>query len=146
MVVEITLATTIEATPDQVWEAIADPTTHVEWMADAVAIDMVSPGPVAVGTEMRCLTRVGPFRTNDRLRIVVWDPPARMGVLHEGVITGVGLFTVEGSGDGTRFGWSESLRFPWWLGGPLAERAAKPVLARIWRKNLDSLKELIEVA
>ncbi len=140
----ISLATTIDAPPEEVWAAIADPTTHTDWMADAESIEITSDGPVGVGTEMRCVTRVGPIRTKDLMRIVVWDPPRRMGVLHEGVVSGVGLFTVEATDGGTRFGWTESLHFPLWIGGPLTRRAARPVLARIWRSNLRSLKRIVE--
>ena len=46
-----------------------------------------------------------------------------MGVRHVGVVTGTGTFTLAplDGGRGTRFEWSEDLRFPWWLGGRLGE-------------------------
>ena len=40
---------------------------------------------------------------------------------------------------GTRFVWRERLRFPWWLGGPLGAFVARPVLRRVWRRNLRNL-------
>ena len=46
----------------------------------------------------------------------------------------------------TRFTWNERLRFPWWLGGAVGARLAKPVLRAIWRRNLRRLKAIVEAA
>jgi hypothetical protein len=42
------------------------------------------------------------------------------------------------------FCWEEVLRFPWWMGGPLGERLAKPVLGHVWRTNLRRLQAIVE--
>jgi hypothetical protein len=34
--------------------------------------------------------------------------------------------------------------FPIWLGGPLGERLAHPILERLWRGNVVRLKAVIE--
>jgi hypothetical protein len=50
-------------------------------------------------------------------------------------------------GDGrppTRVTWDERLRFPWWLGGPVAGLVAAPVLRRVWRGNLRRLGSLVQ--
>jgi hypothetical protein len=47
-------------------------------------------------------------------------------------------------GRSTQFSWEETLRFPWWLGGPLGEVVGAPVLERIWRANLRRLKAMVE--
>ncbi|HEY0518810.1 MAG TPA: hypothetical protein VGC84_04890, partial [Ilumatobacteraceae bacterium] len=45
----------------------------------------------------------------------------------------------------TRFAWDETLVFPWWLGGPLgALVAGRVVLRAIWKRNLRTLKGIVE--
>jgi hypothetical protein len=78
--------------------------------------------------------------------ITQWEPQRAMGVEHVGIVTGSGVFTLEAiDANTTRFVWEESLRFPWWLGGPLgALIGGKIVLAGIWRGNLRRLAALCE--
>jgi hypothetical protein len=53
------------------------------------------------------------------------------------VIRGSGVFTLLSIGDQrTGFSWEEELTFPWWLGGPVGEWVARPLLTRLWRGNL----------
>ncbi|MBM3661192.1 MAG: SRPBCC family protein [Actinobacteria bacterium] len=140
MSARITIETEIPATPDQVWSAVEDLSTHTEWMADAEAITFVTEQRAGVGTEFDCLTVVGPLRTTDRMQVTEWEPGAVMGIEHRGAVTGRGRFTLEPSPRGTTFRWSEELSFPWWLGGPVGELAGKPVLTWVWRRNLDRLR------
>jgi hypothetical protein len=67
-----------------------------------------------------------------------------MGIDHLGAVKGSARFTLAAHGAGTRFCWVEQLRFPWWMGGPIGERAAKPVLGRVWRGNLERLRAVVE--
>lgn len=136
----------IDASPEAVWRAIEDVEGHVDWMADAVAIRFVSTERSGVGTLFDCDTKVGPFRLLDRMEITEWRPRKAMGVRHVGLVAGEGRFTIRRRRwrRGTTFAWEERLRFPWWLGGPVGALAATPVLRRIWRRNLRTLKELVE--
>jgi uncharacterized protein YndB with AHSA1/START domain len=135
----------IDTTPEEVWAQLADVRRHVDWMADAEAIRLIDEEP-GLGQRFECDTKVGPLRLTDRMEITAWQPPATMGVRHTGVVTGEGRFTLTpiDLGRRTRFSWAETLRFPWWLGGRIGAAAAAPVLRRIWRHNLRSLKAQIE--
>ncbi len=133
-----------DASPVVVWAAIEDISTHPVWMRDAVAVEFSTSQHTGVGAEFTCLTKVGPFRTHDVLRVTEWEPNAVMGIEHTGAVTGSGRFTLAAERTGTRFCWEEALRFPWWMGGVAGERAAKPVLGRVWRANLTHLKAHIE--
>jgi uncharacterized protein YndB with AHSA1/START domain len=145
--VRIRVCTTIDASPARVWNVVEAIEHHTDWMADARRIDFVSAHRRGIGTEFDCLTRVGPFRTTDRMTVTEWEPQHSMGIEHHGVVTGRGRFTVKGKRQGrTRFCWSERLRFPWWMGGIVGEQLAKPLLRRLWRRNLVRLRRIAEGA
>lgn len=137
----------IEAPRRVVWRELADIPSHVRWMADAERIDFLSARTAGVGTCFDCYTRVGPIRLTDRMEIVEWKPLRSMGVRHVGVVTGEGRFSLRRARGGhTRVVWSEQLRFPWWLGGPVGGVVGGRVLAAIWRGNLRRLAARVELA
>ncbi len=143
----ITVSTQIAAPVDEVWAYAADFASHADWMRDAVGVEFMTDERQGPGTTMAVETRVGPFRTTDIIEVVEVDPPHRIAVEHTGLFTGSGEFRLEPLGPlKTRFTWHEELRFPWYLGGPLGERVARPILATIWRGNLRRLRLLIEGA
>lgn len=136
----ITLDITLDVPPSVVWEYLAQIERHTEWMADAERIEFRTPQREGVGTTLVCHTRVGPLHLADELVVTSWIPEAEMGISHNGVVTGRGVFELRALGaDRTAFRWREELRFPWWLGGPLIGACATPVLRAIWRANLRRL-------
>lgn len=141
----LTVAVTLQAPPRRVWDAVEDISSHVDWMEDAVAIRFTSETTSGVGTTFDCDTRIGPFRLVDRMEITRWAPGRAMGVRHRGLVTGEGEFRLVPRRRGrTRFVWSERLHFPWWMGGPVGAVLARPVLRRVWRRNLRNLKGIVE--
>lgn len=143
--VKIRVGVTISARPADVWKVIEPIERHVDWMHDARSISFVGGTTRGVGTTFDCRTQVGPFRLNDRMRVTEWEPDRAMGIEHRGLVTGRGRFTLQTRPRGrTRFTWTEQLEFPWWLGGPVGALAAKPVLRRVWRRNLRTLAALVE--
>ncbi len=141
----IEVATTIDASPETVWARIEDIATHVDWMADAEAIRFTSEQTAGVGTTFDCDTEIGPLKLTDRMTVTEWEPARAMGVRHEGLVTGEGRFSLTAmGGDRTAFAWAETLRFPWWMGGPVGGAAGARVLRAVWRRNLTRLKALVE--
>lgn len=140
----IRVSTLIKAPRPAVWRAVRDIGSHVRWMHDAETIRVTSPRTTGVGTTFTCETKVGPLRLNDRMEIVEWRERKAMGIRHDGIVRGVGRFTLRPRPGGTLFTWEERLRFPWWLGGPVTAVFAKPVLRSIWKRNLATLKEMVE--
>ena len=135
----------ISAQPETIWKAIEDVRTHVTWMTDAREIRITSEQVEGVGLTFDCITQVGPLRTTDRMQVTEWVPNHIMGIMHKGLFTGEGKFTLEKSGEGeTVFIWEENLNFPFWLGGEITGFMAKPILRHIWKKNIYRLKEKIE--
>jgi hypothetical protein len=119
---DIKIEICIRAPLSVVWETVADVRTHTEWMADAESITLTSDCSSGVGTTFDCVTRIGPFRTVDRMEITEWVEERTMGVAHRGLISGSGRFTLrEVSPSETTFSWEEFLTFPSALptrGGP----------------------------
>jgi len=146
--VGIRVAIDIAAPVERVWQVVEPVERHVDWMADAESISFVSDQTRGVGTAFLCVTKVGRIRLTDKMRITRWEPNRAMGVEHIGLVTGSGVFTLEAvTPASTRFVWEETLKFPWWLGGPIgALIGGKIVLRAIWRGNLRRLAALCEVA
>ena len=140
----IRVRTRIAASPRTVWRAIEDVTSHVRWMDDAVAIRLTGSRTGGVGTTFECDTKVGPFRLLDRMEVTEWQARRSMGIRHAGLVTGSGRFTLRRRRGGTLFTWDERLRFPLWAGGAVGGALAKPVLRRVWRRNLANLKAIGE--
>lgn len=140
----ITQSVFIAAPIEAVWREAADLPAHVEWMADAKAIEFLTDQRAGVGVRMKVETAVGPLRTSDLMEVIEWVDQRTIGVRHTGLVRGSGRFELATVAGGTRFTWTERLTFPWYLGGPVTAILAKPVLGWIWRRNLHGLKARIE--
>ncbi len=137
----IRVETELAAGVDEVWEDVCDISSHVEWMHDAQSIIFTSEVRQGTGTTFDCLTKIGPIQLIDRMEITEWTDKEAIGVRHAGLVTGEGRFTLTATGnDTTRFVWAETLHFPWWLGGRFGSWVGKPILRRVWRKNLRLLQ------
>jgi len=128
----------IAASRQEVWDEVSVIESHTEWMTDAERIDFMTDERSGLGTEIAVLTKVGPFKTTDHMTFTEWQPPATMAVEHRGIFTGFGRFSLDVvDHDLTRLSWEEVIRFPWYLGGPISALIARPILSRIWRRNLE---------
>ena len=134
----------LNAPPERLWSSLADIKSHTRWMSDALEIEFIGPQRQGVGTRFVCKTRVGIFTTNDVMEVTEWVENETLGVRHTGLISGSGRFEIIRTLTGSTFHWKEELRFPLWLGGALTAAAAKPLLIRIWHKNLRRFKALLE--
>jgi hypothetical protein len=142
--VSVTISTTIAAPIGGVWSELERIEDHVEWMADAVAIDFHGDQRRGVGTSFDCKTQIGPLRTTDTMTVTEWTEGHVIGVTHRGAVTGRGRFTLSEIGPmNTDVTWSEVLEFPWWMGGPLGGFFAAPIFRWIWKRNLTRLSERV---
>ena len=142
----IRVAVEIDAPAAAVWKVVEPIERHVDWMVDAEAITFEGDQSRGVGTRFVCRTKIGPIALDDRMIVTEWEPERRMGVRHDGVVTGTGVFELEpiDLGRRTRFTWTEQLTFPWYLGGRAGELAGgELVLKLIWKRNLHALDDLV---
>ncbi len=141
----IRVSTVINASPETVWEEVRHIDRHVDWMADAASITFRTEQISGTGTSFDCLTKVGPLKLTDRMTITAWVDGKEMGVEHQGLVTGVGQFTLAEVMSGqTEFTWEERLIFPWWMGGPVGGVVGGLLMRQIWKRNLRVLKDLVE--
>ncbi len=136
----IEVSRVLSADRGTVWAALSDLESHASWMADAESVEFVGDRTTGPGTVMRVPTRVGPFRTVDIIEITDWADGERIDADHRGLVSGSGSFVLREHNAGTQVTWTESLTFPWWLGGAIGAALAKPILRRIWTGNLRRLE------
>ena len=141
----IKVSTIINKPLQIVWDEVKIMENHVNWMQDAANIDFLSENNSGINTKMKVLTKVGPIKLNDVITVTRWDEMKSIGVIHEGIVTGEGVFFLSSvDEDSTKFEWVEELKFPIYLGGPIGEFFGGLLLKQIWKKNLENLKNIIE--
>ena len=113
----IQISQVIDRTPSEVWNEMRHIERHVNWMHDAVEIRFTSDSREGIGTSFICLTKVGPFKTQDVMTITEWRENEVMGVTHVGPIKGSGQFSITPHGEKSLIVWEEKLFFPWWSFG-----------------------------
>ena len=141
----IEVSTIIYKPIEVVWDEVKIMKNHVNWMQDAAKIDFLSENEAGIDTKMKVLTKVGPFTLNDIITVTTWEEMNSIGVVHEGIVTGEGIFYLTALNESqTEFRWEETLKFPIYLGGVIGEFFGSYVLKYIWKKNLKNLKKIIE--
>ena len=141
----IEVETLIYASLNDVWNEVSKIENHSNWMEDAVNIDFQTDNKSGVGTKIKVLTKIGPIKLNDFMTFTKWEEKKTIGVDHVGIVTGKGEMQFEKIDENTtKFKWTETLKFPIYLGGVIGELFGKPVLELIWKKNLNNLKKIIE--
>src|SRR5262245_9201648 len=132
------------ASPEAVWDVLADWEGQADWMPDVAWIRVLGTGREA-GAQLEVRTKVfGLPATNDRSRVAVWDPPRELAVEHEGVVRGRGSWVLEPVPSGTRLRWTEELQLPGGSAGDLAMRAYAPWQRTMLRRSLANLRRLVE--
>ena len=130
----------LDAPPSVVGDDLCRLDSHSEWMLDADAIRFTSATRQGVGATLECDTSLGPIQLTDRMTVTEWVPKRRIGVRHEGVVSGHGTIRLSRRPRRrTKVTWSEQLRFPWWMGGPIGSWLAAPMLVVLWRRSMRRL-------
>ena len=137
----------IDAPPEDVWEALMDPTRLREWVTIHRKLGKSPTPPLELGDELDqtlCLRGVNfkvhwTVREADRPRRAVWEGkgPARSKSRT--------VYEVHANGDGTRFDYRNEFTAP---GGPLGSAASRVLMGggpqREANASLQRLKKLVE--
>jgi uncharacterized membrane protein len=146
--VSVLTAVRIRAPRELVWQVLADVERQPEWMRDALSVEILTPGPVGVGTRLRVPTQILFLRTTDLLEVTAFEPPQRWRVLHRGLVTGEGEFVLRETDDergaATELEWHERLAAPLGALGRIGMSAMKPLLRRVFAADLERLRAICE--
>jgi hypothetical protein len=127
-----------------VWDLITDWEHQDDWMLEASDFVVVSDIRSGVGVEAEATVRIAGIATRDRVRVIGWEPDRRLAIEHLGWVSGVAELVLHPLDDGTtRLDWTERLRPPWGLLGAVGLRAFRPVMLRIFRRDLRVLEGLV---
>ena len=131
---------------EAVWAILADVQRQPEWMHDALSIEVLTEGPIGVGSRMKVPTQILFFRTTDIMEVTAFAPPEKWTVVHRGLVTGEGTFTLTESEDkkSTRVDWHERLAAPWGPLGRLGMTLMRPALRAQFQGNLERFRVLCE--
>jgi hypothetical protein len=145
-VAHLEVSSFIRATPERVWEVIADIPAQAAWMDDVRSIDIVGEQQTGSGTVLYVRSELfGLPVVHDTMRITSWQPPVRYDVEHGGQFTGTGAFILEPAPGGTVFRWLEDFKPPL---GPLGELGFKlfvgPYMRRVFARSLENLRRIAE--
>jgi uncharacterized protein YndB with AHSA1/START domain len=137
---------TMPGPPEVVWELITDWEHQDDWMLEGSNFVVTSHHREGLGVEVEATIKIGGITTRDRVRVTGWEPDKRLAIQHLGWVTGTGEMHLTPLGeDRTHLFWREELTPPRRLGalGALGLSAFKPLMSRIFRRDLRVLQSLV---
>ena len=140
----LALEARLAASPERVWEVLADWERYAEWMPDVSWVRPLGPER-GQGLRLAVRTKVlGIPVVTDELRVVAWEPPRRMAIEHLGLVQGSAEWRLEPLPSGTRFSWREELSMPPPVLGTVALLLYSPVLKWTFGRSIRNLGRLLE--
>ena len=142
--VTIQLSQTAAGPPSVVWELITDWEHQDDWMLEARDFKVISEQREGIGVEAEASITIGGITTRDVVRVTGWEPNRRLAIEHRGWVSGHGEIHLTPLGtDRTHIFWQEELYPPVGALGALGLSAFKPVMTRIFRRDLRVLAGLV---
>lgn len=141
--VVLEMAKTLPCTPAVAWDLITDWEHQDDWMLEASDFVITSERREGVGVEGEATVKIGGITTRDRVRVVGWEPERRLSIEHEGWVSGRGDMSLTALGtDRTHLYWREELYPPLGMLGALGITTFKPMMLRIFNRDLRVLESL----
>ena len=142
--VAVEISETMPGPPSVVWELITDWEHQGDWMLEASDFTVVSEHREGIGVEAEATVRIAGIATRDKVRVVGWEPNRRLAIEHLGWVAGRGEIYLTPLGrDRTHVFWREELEPPIGLLGALGLSAFKPLMRRIFKRDLRILRGLV---
>lgn len=132
----------VQATAQQVWDALVDWDSQGEWM---IATRVRGDG-TGVGGALAAFSGLGRVGFLDTMVITTWEPPHRCDVAHTGrVVRGTGTFIVEPLGDrDAKLVWIEDLDIPGGFMGRAGFGASRRVFMALVNASLRRFARFVQ--
>lgn len=141
--VAIEVARVTPADAGVVWELVTDWERQGDWMLEARDFVVVSDRREGVGVEAEATVRIGGVTTRDRVRVTRWEPCRLLAIEHLGWVSGAAeIHLTPVRGGGTHVYWREELHPPLGIAGAVGLSAFRPLMARVFRRDLRVLDDL----
>lgn len=138
------MSETVEGPPEVVWALLTDWERQPDWMLEMSDVTVVSDHREGIGVEAEATVSVGGITTRDRVRVVGWEPGRRLAIEHLGWVKGLGeIFLTPLDEKRTHVFWREQLEPPIGMFGALGMTTMKPMMYRIFKKDLRVLAALV---
>jgi len=131
----------LDAGVEDVWFLLVDWERQARWMGDADWVRVEGPRE-GVGVSLSVKTRIYNIPAfTERLEVIEWGPPSRLVIAHRSLVEGTGTWTLEPSGDGCRFTWTEDVTLP--VVRDLVAGIYRPFLAKMMEASMARLADMI---
>jgi uncharacterized protein YndB with AHSA1/START domain len=142
--VELVMAQTMPGPPEIVWDLITDWEHQGDWMLEASDFVVTTERRTGVGVEAQATIRIAGITTRDRVRVAAWEPDRLLVIEHRGWVSGRGeIHLTPLGGDITHVFWREVLDPPLGALGAMGLMALKPLMGRVFRRDLKVLGALV---
>ena len=142
--VAIEIAATMPGPPNVVWELITDWENQGDWMLEASDFVVTSDHREGIGVEAEATVKIAGISTRDKVRIIGWEPGRRLAIDHYGWVSGRGEIYLTPLGrDRTHIFWREELSPPLGALGAFGLMGFKPLMKRIFTRDLRVLAGLV---
>jgi uncharacterized protein YndB with AHSA1/START domain len=149
--VAIELAATMPGPPEVVWRLITDWENQGDWQLEARDFVVKSDAREGVGVRAEATVSIGGITTRDAIEVLAWAPNEHLAIEHKGWVSGRGDIRLTPLGSGTRpdrthVYWVETLWPPLGVAGAIGITAFKPLMTRIFKRDLRVLQGLVRAA
>ncbi|MPZ70226.1 MAG: hypothetical protein GEU71_11970 [Actinobacteria bacterium] len=144
--VVLDMAATMPGPPEVVWRLITDWEHQDDWMLEASDFVVLTEQREGIGVEAEASITIGGITTRDRVRVSRWEVEKVLGIEHLGWVSGEGEIFITPVGETTHLFWRETLKPPLGILGTIGLTLFKPLMSRIFRRDLRVLQSLVRAA
>jgi uncharacterized protein YndB with AHSA1/START domain len=145
--VSIELAATMPGPPEIVWRLVTDWRHQEDWQLEARDFVVTSAEHEGVGVTAEATVSIGGITTRDSIEVVGWEPNKRLVIEHRGWVKGRGALDLTPLGsDRTHLFWTELLHPPLGVAGALGLTGFKPLMTRVFKRDLRVLQALVRAS